>query len=165
MSAGDIYSKTALGVREVSDRKLKVSPRLRTMLILFDGLQPAFVLKEEGQKVGAPEGFIEQLLGLGLIAKTGTVASQGASAAVDQSLNLVPAVDEYTRFRAAKEFMNVGVVNALGLKSFFFTLKLERAGNVADLRELVEAYKAAIAKASGQAEAEVLTERLLEMLG
>ena len=66
---------------------------------------------------------------------------------------------------AAKEFMNVSVVNALGLKSFFFTLKLERAGNVADLRELVEAYKAAIAKASGQAEAEVLTERLLEMLG
>ena len=61
--------------------------------------------------------------------------------------------------------MNVSVVNALGLKSFFFTLKLERAGNVADLRELVEAYKAAIAKASGQAEAEVLTERLLEMLG
>jgi hypothetical protein len=27
MSAGDIYNKTALGVREVSDRKLKVSPR------------------------------------------------------------------------------------------------------------------------------------------
>jgi hypothetical protein len=165
MSAGDIYSKTALGVREVSDRKLKVSPRLRTMLILIDGRQPAFVLKEEGQKLGAPEEFIEQLLGLGLIAKTGTVGSLGASSAVDQSFNPVPAVDEYARFCTAKDFMNVSVVNALGLKSFFFTLKIERAGNVADLRELAEAYRAAIAKASGQAEAEVLTERLLEMVG
>jgi hypothetical protein len=165
MSAGDIYSKTALGDREVSERKLKLSPRLRTMLILVDGRQPAFVLKEESQKLGAPEDFIEQLLGLGLIAKTGTVASKGASSAVDRSLIPTPAVDEYTRFRAAKDFMNVSVVNALGLKSFFFTLKLERAGTVADLRALAEAYRAAIAKASGQAEAEILTERLLEMLG
>ena len=35
MAAGDIHHKTALGVAEIRDRKLKLSPRLRTMLILF----------------------------------------------------------------------------------------------------------------------------------
>ena len=37
MSAGDIYGKTVLGVQEVSNRKIKLAHRLRTMLILVDG--------------------------------------------------------------------------------------------------------------------------------
>ena len=60
--------------------------------------------------------------------------------------------------------MNITVVDALGIKSFFFTLKLERAGNVADLRELVDPYRQCIVKGEGEAQAEVLTRRLREML-
>ena len=44
MSAGDIYGKTALGMQEVSNRKMKLAPRLRTMLILVDG-HPFVALK------------------------------------------------------------------------------------------------------------------------
>ena len=73
-------------------------------------------------------------------------------------------MDEYARFRATKDFMNITVVDALGIRSFFFTLKLERAGNLADLRELVGTYRDAIAKGSGPDEARVLTERLNIML-
>ena len=60
--------------------------------------------------------------------------------------------------------MNVTVVDALGIKSFFFTLKLERAGNLAELRELIDSYRAAILKGSGEDEARVFTERLNVML-
>ena len=159
MGAGDIYTKTSLGVQEVSSRKMKLSPRLRTMLILIDGHQPALVLKEEAQKVGAPEDFLEQLLALELVVKT------GSTAALDQvEAAAPPAADEYTRFRAAKDFMNNSVVNALGIKSFFFTLKLGRAGNLADLRGLVDGYQEAITKGSGPEEAEVLAGRLRDML-
>lgn len=80
-------------------------------------------------------------------------------------MTVLPAQDEYVRFRAAKDFMNNAVVNALGMRAFFFTLKLERAGNVADLRELVKPFKDAITKGTSEAEAEVLTQRLLEQLG
>jgi len=72
--------------------------------------------------------------------------------------------DEFSRFRAAKDFMNVTIVDALGIKSFFFTLKLERAGTRADLRELAEPYREAIAKAEGEDQAAVLAGRLAEML-
>jgi hypothetical protein len=162
MSAGDIYVKTPQGAQEVSGRKLKLAPRLRTMLILIDGRRPAFMLKEEAVKVGAPGDFLEELVALGLIAVSGSAGASPAPAAPRSAA--VPEKDEFLRFCAAKDFMNVSVVNALGIKAFFFTLKLERASTLADLRDLVEPYRDAIAKGSGNAEAEVLTTRLRELV-
>jgi len=159
MAAGDIFAKTALGTHEVTNRKMKLSPRLRTMLILVDGRQPAFLLQEEAGKVGAPPDSLDQLAALNLIEKAGTVAAGVAATAAAAS-----AEDEFMRFRNAKDFMNVTITNALGLKSFFFTLKLERASTRADLGELADAYRAAIEKASGSEEAEVLSTRLSAML-
>ena len=164
MSAGDIYGKTALGLQEVGNRKMKLVPRLRTMLILIDGHQPAFILQEEAGKLGAPDDFLAQLLGMRLIEKIGSAISQESKAADKQSNQPVAAVDEFTRFRAAKDLMNITVVDALGIRAFFFTLKLERAGNLADLRELVGPYRDAITKGSGAEEARVFTERLNSML-
>ena len=164
MSAGDIYGKTALGLQEIGNRKLKLAPRLRTMLILIDGHQPALILKEEAGKLGAPDDFLAELLGMHLIEKVGTAISQASKAADQHSKQPAVAVDEFSRFRAAKDLMNITVVDALGIRAFFFTLKLERAGNLADLRELVDPYHDAIAKGSGVEEARVFTERLKSML-
>jgi hypothetical protein len=164
MSAGDVYGKTALGSQEVSNRKMKLAPRLRTMLILIDGHQPAFILQEEAGKLGAPDDFLGQLLGMGLVEKVGTAISQEASAADKLTLQPVASLEEFKRFRIAKDLMNVTVVDALGIRSFLFTLKLERAGNLADLRELVGAYHDAIAKGNGAEVARVFTDRLDAML-
>ena len=159
MAAADIYRKTPRGTQEITQRKLKINPRVRTMLILIDGTRPELLVKEEGEKVGAPPDFLEQLAQMGLIEKAGkvdpaTVAAEAAAAPVD----------EYTRFRAAKHFMNVTIVDALGIKSFFFTLKLERAGTIADLRELLEPYREALAKSEGDSQAAVLAGRVEDML-
>ena len=163
LAAADIYRKTARGTQEIAQRKLKLNPRVRTMLILIDGTQPELLVKEEGTKVGAPADFLEQLLQEGLIEKAGRVAAPGAAPAAAQAAAPV-AADEYSRVRAAKDFMNVTIVDALGIKSFFFTLKLERAGTRADMRGLAGAYRDAIAKADGDAAADVLAARLEEML-
>ena len=165
MSAAAIYGKTSSGMQEMSNRKLKLLPRLRTMLILVDGHQPAFILQEEAEKLGAPDDFLEQLLNMQLIEKVGIASGQQEKVSTDGMGELpVAGGDEFTRFRAAKDLMNVTAVHALGIRSFFFTLKLERAGNLADLRELVSAYREAIAKGSGAEEAQVFTERLKAML-
>ncbi|MEP7069123.1 MAG: hypothetical protein ABI789_07785 [Usitatibacter sp.] len=156
MAAGDIHRKTERGAAEIGQRKLKLLPRLRTMLILIDGVRPEFLVKEEAAKVGAPPDFLEQLQALGLIEKISGAAPLGAQP--------MPFADEFSQFRAAKEFMNVTVVDALGLKSFFFTMKLERAGTRADLRELAPAYRQALDKALGEAQADVLAQRLEMML-
>lgn len=167
MSVGDIYGKTPLGVQEVGARKLKLPPRLRTMLILIDGKQPLLILQDEAEKVGAPKDFLEQLRGMELIARIGSIAPSAVAPAANTPISVGGTAPDhlFAQFRQAKNFMNISVVNAMGIKAFFFTLKLERAGTLNDLRALMEPYQAAIRKASGDAEAQVLTERLREMLG
>lgn len=171
MAAGDIYRKTDAGTAEITNRKLKLSPRLRTMLILIEGTHPEFLVKEEGAKVGAPPDFIEQLLQMGLIEKAGRATGPAPVVAASSPATAAAAVaprgsapNEYERFRAAKDFMNVTIVDALGIKSFFFTLKLERASDREDLHALVEDYRSAIAKAGGQDQADVLVRRLTQLL-
>jgi hypothetical protein len=163
MATGTVYRKTERGAAEVRDRKLKLGPRLRTMLILVDGALPEFLLKEDAQRLGAPPDFLQQLLSAGLIEPVAGSAPASAAAAKAAPSAAVPA-DEFTRFREAKNFMNTTIVDALGIKSFFFTMKLERAGTCADLRGLVEPYREAIAKAEGEEHAEVMVARLKEML-
>ena len=164
MSAGDIYGKSDLGMQEIGNRKLKLAPRLRTMLILVDGHQTALILQEEAAKIGAPDDFLDLLLNLGLIKKVGKATDQTSMDPDRPARRHADRVDEFERFRTAKDFMNVTVVDALGIRSFFFTLKLERAGNLVDLRELAGPYRDAILKGSGAEASRVYGERLQSLL-
>ena len=161
ISAGAIYAKTAAGSEEVRNRKLKLASKLRTMLILIDGTKPALILREEASVLGAQADFIEQLEALRLVAPVGgvTAASPRPAAAAGEAL------DPIAHFRQAQQFMNDTAVNALGIKAFFFTLKMEKCATLADLRGMVDTYRASIAKASGEAEADVMVRRLREILG
>ena len=161
MAGGSIYRKTERGAAEVKQRKLKLNPRVRTMLILIDGVLPELILKADAARVGAPADFLEQLVDAGLIERVGAADAKPASAVTGAAAP----PDEFTRFREAKNFMNTTIVDALGIKSFFFTMKLERAGVVDDLRALVEPYREAISKAEGEEHAQVMVARLKEMLG
>lgn len=182
MDNGQVYIKTPLGVEEVQNRKLQLAPRLRTMLIMIDGQKTLQFLRESAAKFGCPENFIESLEAEGLIAKVGGAAaatfavSAKAPAAVTSAISTAVTAadasaapsqipqDEYARFRAAKDYMNNAVVNSLGIKAFFFTLKLERAGTVDDLRALVKPFQEALTKATSAGEADATTKRLLEYL-
>jgi len=161
MAAADIYRKTGRGSAEIAERGMKMSPRLRTMLILIDGARPESLVTEEAGKVGAPADFLEQLVALGLIEK---VAVEHAMDTAPGGPPALPFGDEPARFRAAKDFMNMTIVDALGLKAFLFTMKLERASSRADLREMASAYAQAIEKALGESQAQALARRLDAML-
>jgi hypothetical protein len=73
-------------------------------------------------------------------------------------------VDELSRFREAKSFMNETVVSALGLRAFVFTLRLERCSTRAELGRLMPDYEKALRKVAPEPEAKVLAERLRDML-
>lgn len=169
--AGAVYGKTPAGNAEVTNRKIKLPPKLRTMLILIDGTKPALLLREEAEALGVGADFLEQLEKLNLVTRVGSVAGAAGSALATEkempSINArtLAGMDSFARFRMAKELMNVTAVNALGIKAFFFTLKLERCSTVDDLRALMDPYREAIAKASGIAEADILSRRVLELLG
>jgi hypothetical protein len=73
MADSDVYRKTELGLSEVKERRQKLNPRVRTMLILIDGEQTEEQLKAGAAGVGAPQDFLDQLLAAGLIERVGTL--------------------------------------------------------------------------------------------
>jgi len=85
-----------------------------------------------------------------------------------QAANQAPIADEkldtWERYRKARQFMNETIVDATGLKSFFFTLKMERTSNLADLRELFNDYATAMTKALGQESADLFIARMKKLL-
>ncbi|HEY2629099.1 MAG TPA: hypothetical protein VGI57_08220 [Usitatibacter sp.] len=171
MAADDVYRKTALGLSEIKERKLKLSPRLRTMLILVDGAQTEAQLMEGAAGVGAPADFLSQLKSAGLIELASGDSDAAPRASAPAAARSAPAAsrdtgpkDSFTKFREAKNFMNTTIVEALGIKSFMFTMKLERANGTEELTDLIDAFRTALAGAKGDDYARTMTARLKEML-
>lgn len=162
LHSSECIAKTPKGVEEVQRRSLKLPPKVRTMLILVDARRPLSELISQGAELGVQDDWLEILEREGLIQEekreTGlqTVSAENGVAQASG--------DEFLRFREAKHFMNVSVVDALGIRAFLFTLKLERCATRADLAALSDDYFAAIEKSRGQAQASILAARLRELL-
>ena len=73
-------------------------------------------------------------------------------------------IDEAGRFRIAKAFMNDTIVDAMGIRAFVFTLRLERCATRADLKTLLPDYERSLAKKRPPWDATVLIERTRELL-
>lgn len=162
MYSSERVVKTPKGLEEVQRRSLKLPPKVRTMLILVDARQPLSVLVEQAAELGVQDDWLEILEREGLVEDENR--APGLATATAESGAVQAAGDEFLRFREAKDFMNVSIVDALGIRAFLFTLKLERCSTRADLAALSDDYFAAIKKSRGQAQASILLTRLRELL-
>lgn len=167
MEPNAVFQKTAKGEEEIRTRAAKLAPKLRTMLILVDGTKTVGELRAVAERLAVGEDFIAALSQHGLIAPAS--ASPSAAPAAAEAPGAAPVATtrqerEFARFRAAQRFMNDTVVNALGLRSFFLTLKIDKCNTREDLSGLVEDYQKALAKGFSEAEAAVLLERMRELL-
>jgi DNA-binding FrmR family transcriptional regulator len=151
------YAKTEKGRAEIADRQRKLRGKLRTVLFLVDPGKPLDEIRQQAAQIGAPADAITQLVAEGYIAEIGAGAPAVAAAAD------VP-TDELERFRAAKAFMNDTIVDALGIRAFLFTMRLERCATRTDLAALLPDYAAALAKKREAPEADVLIRRTREMV-
>jgi hypothetical protein len=185
MNDQDLYGKTAAGFEEVRGRALKLPQRLRTMLIMVDGTRTVAQLRDAAQTLAAPEDFLQLLQGMGLVALEGTAPVRGgspssaglvvqapAAATAPPAAPAVVTVDvpvgsvtvSGEKFRAALKFMNDSAVDLLGLRAFFFTLKLEKCYTPQDLLALLPDFSKAIAKSNGPEMARALEDRARQML-
>lgn len=190
MNDQDLYGKTAAGFEEVRGRALKLPQRLRTMLIMVDGTRTVAQLREAAQTLAAPADFLELLAGMGLVALEGAAPARAVAASpvaaspvagpapapgavsaplapqplmtVDVPIGNVTANGD--KFRAALKFMNDSAVDLLGLRAFFFTLKLEKCYTPQDLLALLPDFSKAIAKSNGPEMARALEDRARQLL-
>jgi len=154
------YAKTAKGVEEISKRRKNLDRRMRTMLILVDPAKSAAELATQAVQLGVPPDFLQIMVRDGFIRPVGR-------AAITTNIEASPtrvSDDELARFRKAQAFMNETIVNALGIRSFMFTLKLEHCATRADLAAIVPDYAQALRKGTDDAEARVIMDRLRELL-
>ena len=153
------FAKTDKGLEEIRSRGKDLRGRLRTMLILIDPSKTGDELRASAAKIGVEPEFLETLLRDGYI-----VALGGAESPAAADVPRVVSRDELARFRAAKSFINETVVDALGVRAFLFTLKLERCSTRQELAALLPHYEKAIRKFRGDAETRLLVDRANELL-
>ncbi len=182
LSPNDILDKTLKGQEEIQGRKYKLPAKSRMLLLLVDGQLRAADLTGQAVRLGVPETALSELLAEGFIAPS--LTSQGAPSLAPQAVPAPPPIasvprpapappdyrapasllTEFERYREARRFMNESVVNALGLKSIFFTQQIEKTGNLEDLREILADYQRTMAKALGAKVAAGLVAQLNTML-
>jgi len=152
------FARTQKGHDEIVNQRKTLKGKLRTILFLVDPGKPANAIQQQVALMGGPPDALAQLVADGYIAEVGGGAPSVAPAASATD-------DELASFRVAKAFMNDAIVDALGMRAFVFTLRLERCATRADLAALVPDYTQALAKKLDKNALGAIVERTRELLG
>ena len=169
-------ARTAKGQEEIAYRRKSLKGKLRTVLFLIDPGKPVDAILEQIALIGGPadalaqlaaEGYIEETSGQGAGAIAAAPLSVGDAAdTVAEGVPLSPmsVEDEAASFRVAKAFMHDTIVDALGIRAFTFTLRLERCSNRDDLSALLPDYTAALLTKLERPAVRALVDRTRELL-
>lgn len=141
-----IHAKTEAGRQEIEDRSRRLSPALRSVLLMVDGQRDDDELAKVGQGLRAPEDALGQLAELGLIE---VVA--GSVPAAPQVMVTAQLGSDPERYRQLHEWMSESVRKHLGLKGYFIQMKIERCESAIGLEQLWPDVASALGKAKSPA--------------
>lgn len=169
-----IYRKTDAGRDEIRDRGRRLSPPLRTVLLMVDGQRTLAQLREVMAGMKAPADALEALLADGLIEAVpsgfdpaglmGAIgprapsrppsvvlaeAAANAAAPAPVAGSAAAADTGSGAYLYLYERMSEAVRAHLGLRGYFLQLKVERCTDIASLQALLPELRAAVAKAKG----------------
>jgi hypothetical protein len=152
-----IFVKTAEGQREIATRALKLTPRLRALLILIDGQSNAATIAEKAQTLGAIVPMLAELHAKGLIASLqpppGSAQSGGSGGGI------TPSISEARRYAIDQ------MLALLGPGADAFTARLEVAQTRDSLLAEAERCRQALTGAAGSQKAERFLAGVKERLG
>ena len=157
MDANLTYQKSAKGLDEIRSRRFRLPKRPRVLLILVDGRTPLDLVLSQARALGIEDSTVYELISAGFIEPVPSNAMGPDSDPAVQG-------DVAERFARAQQLMNDSIVNALGFRALFFTLRLERCATLADLQALMPDYQRALGRGGDPAEVGVLTSRLRALL-
>jgi hypothetical protein len=164
------FGRTAKGQAEIAQGGKSLRGKLRTVLFLVDANKALVDIEQQVRLIGAPVDAIDQLVAGGYVAEIGgagaPAAAPGAPVALAPASPATPLTtdERLANFRVAKNFMNETIVDALGIRAFTFTLKLERCSTVEDLIALLPTYTEALLKKLDREAVRALVERTRELL-
>ncbi len=160
MGAEVVFRRSPEGQQALDSRDKRISARLRALMLMAEG-KPMSRFTETAAALGAPPDALDQLVRLGFVrgdlVQTG-LPGLAETAAPDE------AEDAYGRFRTASGLLREIAADVLGLKAFFFILKVEKASTLEELAQLLPVLLPAVVKARGAQDAARLEAQLRQML-
>jgi hypothetical protein len=155
MDKTGIYSKTPRGLQEISDRALKLPPKLRQLLIMVDGESDVATLVERFEAVGNVAGHLSALEQLGLIeAKAGT--STPAPAAVGTADSNIDAI---------RRDISHLLLDSLGPNAEMLALRVEESRSRQELVRHCETCRAVVQDMLGKARGDAFWAKAQAILG
>jgi hypothetical protein len=155
-----IYSKTAAGQTALQSRSVPLTPRQRSVFIMFDGKRSSEEILRLTSGLGATQADIDLLVEHGLLELTGLISKSAArpvaslpvtapsssiSANTKDDAPGVAASREDTQAIYLKAYpVATRLVSALGFRGFTLNLAVEAAGNLQELRELAPKIRKAV---------------------
>lgn len=159
-----VFKKTAKGLHEIETRERRLSPRLRSTLILVDGKRTADDLRklvplglEETLRGLIDEGFVEAFATAPVAAPPPPPLPRPSPAAAPVAPPATGGADYLQVRREAVRALN----DQLGPSAESLAIKMERASSAAELRPLLEAGVKLIASGRGAAAAEAFRTRFI----
>ncbi len=150
------YTKTEAGKREIRTRECRLPPALRTLLLVIDGQRSGEQLQTVILGLRAPADALDQLRGLGLIEPVSGGGGGTETAPLSEAAN---------RYGLLYALMTDAVREHMGVRGYFFQLKIERAEDADGLLALLPDLRAALVKARGEAFAVQWEENLRAVAG
>ncbi len=163
-----ILVKTAAGRLEIDERKLKIGPRQRMVLISINGERTIESIRTQFVAISDITVLLDELMSLGLIeiedstlaletgaaaampdfAPPGTPTVQPAAKPVEKPAAKPPqahpeAGDGYVQ---AREYMSRVLSAKVGLRAFLFTQKVDKSSSAEALRELMPEFRRLLRK-------------------
>jgi hypothetical protein len=151
------FERTEKGQVEISQSKKSLPAKLRTVLFLVDPTKDASEIQRQILLMGAPANALTELVTGGYVAPVTEF-----NAPLKESTRSIE--DQIAHFRVAKAFMNETIVDALGIRAFMFTLKLEKCATGADLATLLPDYTQAMLKKVDREAVRAMVERARELI-
>jgi len=139
-----VPAKTEQGRAEIESRSRKVTGGLRSLLLLVDGRRTVAELQELAKRLNAPEDALHQLLSLELI--SGEMAAAQPSIGEPANEPIAPRESGTNRYGILYALMTDLVREQLGVRGYFFQLKLERAEDDIALEGLLSDLQTALSK-------------------
>lgn len=176
------YDKTEKGREEIQSRKYQLASRLRSLLVIIDGKQSRNQLLEKVAPLGLNESHLHELESFGFIELSAAKLTSAPPALTPDVAPIETPQAEYNeatantainptglsdseRFQIIYKFYTETIKANLGLRGFTLQMKVEKAGNLNDLRDLRITYLEAIIKAKGRETARALRDRLDSLFG
>jgi hypothetical protein len=165
-----LFRKTAKGQNEVETRANRLPPRLRAALILVDGRRSeddlAKLVAADAPQVLRTlldDGYIEAVLAPAPKPATAAPVAPPAAARPGAPVNSVPGVLSMppSQFAQTKRDAVRMLTEQVGPMAEALALKIEKAGNTAELHQLLEVGRQVLGNTRGRAAAEAFAQRFL----